>query len=66
MSFKFECNECENEFLHKSELMKHKKDKQHGVEADFKARINNSFRDCLSLQISEGVHSIRTACVMES
>ena len=50
MSFKFECNECENEFLHKSELMKHKKDKHRNkvsICKDFlKGKCFNDVNDC--------------------
>ena len=42
-------------FIKKHQLVKH-----HGVQADFKAKVTESYKDCLLRQISEGVHIRRS------
>ena len=37
-------------------MIQHQKDKHGGAAADFQARVRCGFKDCLSRQISEGVH----------
>ena len=37
-------------------MKKHQEDSHDGVEAVFSARVKDSFKDCLSRQIAEGVH----------
>ena len=41
-------------------MWKHQEEKHNGVEADFKARVTHSFRDCLSRQVSEAVYIRRS------
>ena len=37
-------------------MYKHQKDRHHGTEANFTAKVKASFKDCLSRQVAEGVH----------
>ena len=37
-------------------MNKHQEDSHNGVEAAFNMRVKDSFKDCLSRQIAEGVH----------
>ena len=37
-------------------MWKHQQDKHSGADADFSAEVLGSFKDCLSRQVSEGVH----------
>ena len=41
-------------------IQKHQIEKHGGVQADFAAKVTGSFRDCLSRQVSEGVHIRRS------
>ena len=41
-------------------IKKHQDEKHNGDPADFKARATGMFRDCLSRQVSEGVHIRRS------
>ena len=37
-------------------MRRHQDDRHAGVVADFGAKVVNSYKDCLSRQVSEGVH----------
>ena len=41
-------------------IKKHQDEKHGGCEAMFRAKVTGTFRDCLSRQVSEGVHMRRT------
>ena len=41
-------------------MNKHQQDRHNGAEAEYKAKVRCSFRDCLSRQIAEGVHIRRS------
>ena len=41
-------------------IKKHQDEKHGGCEALFKAKVTGKFRDCLSIQVSEGVHIRRS------
>ena len=37
-------------------ILKHQQEEHSGVEAEFNAKVTNTFRDCLTRQVSEAVH----------
>ena len=41
-------------------IEKHQNEKHGGIPADFTAKVTASFQDCLSRQVSEGVHIRRS------
>ena len=41
-------------------MWQHQVDRHEGAEADFTAKVTQSFRDCLSRQVSEGVYIRRS------
>ena len=45
---------------HDSFIKKHQLERHHGEPADFVAKVMGSFRDCMTRQISEGVHIRRS------
>jgi hypothetical protein len=41
-------------------MKNHQQEKHHGADADFSAEVTGRFKDCLSRQVSEGVHIRRS------
>ena len=41
-------------------IKKHQDEKHYGCEAEFRAKVTGTFSDCLSRQVSEGVHIRRS------